>query len=204
MAAGLQGVLAHPRIWRAREGCARSEDCLETGFQALGRLPGGGWPKAALTEVLYAGEGLGELRMLCPALADLTRAGRWVAWVAPPYIPYAPALQRHGLALSRVLWVKGGQPEEELWAAEQLARNPACGAILYWPKQFSLRRMRRLQLAAEVGDTWAVILRPLRERNAATSASLRIGVMSAGDRTRVRIFKCRGRPPATELSLAAW
>ncbi len=204
MAADLQSVLAHPRIWRARDGSLRDENCLATGFQALGRLPGGGWPKAALTEVLYAGEGLGELRLLCPALAELTRMGRWVAWVAPPHIPYAPALQRHGLALSRVLWINSEQPAEGFWAAEQLARTPACGAVLYWPRQFSLRRMRRLQLAAEAGDTWAVILRPLREQNTATAAGLRIGVMSGGDQTRVRVFKCKGRVPDTELSLAAW
>ena len=63
---------------------------------------GGGWPLGAVTEVFVEGYGVGELGLLMPALAALTKEDsatpkKWIAWVAPPFVPYAPALQQHGV-----------------------------------------------------------------------------------------------------------
>src|SRR6478609_5334988 len=91
-AAALAGVLSHPAIWRGAD-CAPEPAALPTGHGALDRaLPGGGWPQGGLTEMLLAQEGIGELRLMLPALARLTHEGRAVVWIAPPHRPYAPAL----------------------------------------------------------------------------------------------------------------
>ena len=67
-----------------------------------GQLPGGGWPDSGLVELLPNESGIGELRLLMPALAKLSREARWIAWIAPPYLPYAPALASAGIvALAR-------------------------------------------------------------------------------------------------------
>ena len=103
----LARLLEHPAIWRGRS-AARAE-VLPTGCAALDAcLPGGGWPRTGLIEILVSRFGVGELYLLFPALAALTRrpAARWCVWVAPPLEPYAPALSAHGAVLERMLVVR--------------------------------------------------------------------------------------------------
>ena len=68
-------------------------------------LPGGGWPATALIEILPQHEGIGELRILGHTLARLSNEGRSLAWIAPPHLPYAPALQAAGIDLARLLFL---------------------------------------------------------------------------------------------------
>jgi protein ImuA len=104
----LARLLEHPAIWRGRS-AARRVDTVPTGYAALDAcLPGGGWPRTGLIEILVPRFGVGELYLLLPALALLTRrpAARWCVWVTPPLEPYAPALTAHGAALERMLVVR--------------------------------------------------------------------------------------------------
>ena len=74
MSASLDKLLANPRVWRGRDqaGCRAG---LSSGYPELDRhLPGGGWPPDSLTEILTAHYGIGELRLLMPALARLSHA----------------------------------------------------------------------------------------------------------------------------------
>jgi hypothetical protein len=66
---------------------------------------------------------------MLPALAALTRAAaaRWCVWVAPPLIPFAPALASGGVVLDRVAVVGGARP---LWAFEQTLGSGVCDAVL--------------------------------------------------------------------------
>lgn len=76
---------------------------LASGFPRLdAELPGGGWPRGALTELLPEGEGIGELDLLLPALAALTAAGQTVVLVAPPHAAHAPAWAAAGIRLDRL------------------------------------------------------------------------------------------------------
>ena len=68
-----------------------------TGFAALdAALPARGWPVGGIAELLVGACGIGETSLLLPALAALTSAGGWVAFVAPPHEPCAPALVNAG------------------------------------------------------------------------------------------------------------
>ena len=68
---------------------------LPTGFAEFDALlPGGGWPVGAITELMPEAQGIGELSLLLPALAQLTRAGRYLLWIAPPCLPYPPEIGR--------------------------------------------------------------------------------------------------------------
>ena len=70
----LEKLLENPRVWRGSSR-AHSQTGLASGYPKLDRcLPGGGWPPAALTEILTAQYGIGELRLLMPALAKLSAA----------------------------------------------------------------------------------------------------------------------------------
>lgn len=192
-------LIDHPHIWRAGENRA-SRKTHSTGFDALDRhLPGGGWPVTGLTEILIEHYGIGELSLLMPALAHLGRdgGGGCIAWISPPFMPYAPALHGQGIDLNRVLIVRGHTGtwgnRDVLWAMEQALRS--CAAVLAWADSVDHVALRRLQLAAEAGRCWAVLFRPLNAWRQRSPATLRMRLMATGDRTRIEILKCRGGRP---------
>jgi hypothetical protein len=189
----LRSVLQHPAIWRGHDLAQVVVPSVATGYTALDHeLPGGGWPTGALTELLHDREGIGELRLVAPALARLSAAGRWVAWVAPPHIPYAPALAAAGVKLSRLLIIGNVSSRDSLWATEQALRSGACGAVLFWPNEIDPRALRRLQLAAEAGGALGLLYRPLRAAEYTSPASLRMALEPQGKELSVRILKRRG------------
>lgn len=169
---------------------------LPTGHASLDAvLPGGGWPLGAVTELLGDACGIGEFSLLLPALVALARGGRHIACIAPPHLPYAPALRQAGLPLERLLLIEPAGAEAArlaLWSAEQLLRCPAIGAVLLWPGAIDERRIRRLQLAAETGGGCGVLYRPAQAACSASPAALRLQLQATADGLRIEIRKSRG------------
>jgi hypothetical protein len=186
----LARLLEHPAIWRGRS-AARTE-VLPTGFAALDEcLPGKGWPRTGLIEILVSRFGIGELYLLLPALAALTRrsAARWCVWIAPPLEPFAPTLAAHGMALERVLVVRADSP---LWSFEQTLGSGASDVAMAWARSPRAREIRRLQLAAERGKTLGVLFRPQRAARESSPATLRIALEPMTQGVRVTFLKSRG------------
>ena len=212
-------LLEHPAIWRGRS-VARTES-LATGFAALdARLPGGGWPRSALIEILVARFGVGELYLLLPVLATLTSGStaRWSAWIAPPLEPYAPALAAHGISLPHVLIVRAdpvhrlrstpkssnrsgrsgvSTSDPTLWAFEQALGSGACDAAMAWLRRPRAQAIRRLQLAAERGRALGVLFRPFSAARESSYASLRIALEPVTGGIRATILKSRGGLPGS-------
>src|SRR5690349_10009593 len=189
----LAEVLRDPRIWRRGTAAPATIDAQPTGIAGLdARLPGGGWPRGALSEILIEQDGLGECSLLLPALAALTQARRRVALVAPPYLPYAPALAGAGIDLAQVVHIDAGAGDTH-WTAEQCLRAGCCGAVLNWLPRADYRQLRRLQLAAETGASLAFVFRPLRAAQQTSPAALRLQVTVSENGSRIDIIKCRGR-----------
>ncbi|MFO7190463.1 MAG: translesion DNA synthesis-associated protein ImuA [Pseudomonadota bacterium] len=192
-AAALAELLARSDIRRATDLARVARPSVPTGFACLDReLPGGGWPGGALTEILPAHEGIGELRLLGPALAALSRKGRHLAWIAPPYLPYAPALDAAGIDLAKLFIVRTRSLTDSLWAAEQCLASAACGAVLLWPQQLKYLELRRLQLAAEGTDALAFLFRPPGAAAEPSPAALRLGLETVDGGLAVRLLKRRG------------
>ena len=190
--AAIAHLLANPAIWRGGE-CAAEPASLPSGFAELdAALPGGGWPRGALTELLVEREGIGEVRLTLPALARLQAEGRSVVWVTPPHRPYAPALAAAGLDLARLVVVRGCTTAEALWAYEQALRAPECGAAFGWLQSQEDRVLRRLQVAAREGRTWGVLWRSPGQRASAAAAPLRLALSPQHARLAVRVVKRRG------------
>lgn len=201
------------QLWRAREregeAGATTAAGLPTGYAALDRcLPGGGWPRQGLIEILSDQRGIGELRLLLPALAALCHeagsamlphdrgSGGWIAWVSPPYRPYAPALAAWGIDVARMLVVQAAAATA--WAMDQALRAEACSAVLGWADPRDPQALRRLQLAAEASRSLAVLYRPLQAGLTPSPAVLRLALLGNGsDGLQVRIVKSRGGRPAT-------
>lgn len=188
----LATVLANPAIWRGGE-CAPEPAAVPSGFAELDAvLPGRGWPSAALTEVVLAREGIGEIRLTLPALVQLQAAGRDIVWIAPPHVPYAPPLAAAGVDLARLLLVRCRTPAEQLWAYEQALRAPECGAAFAWLDAGDDRVLRRLAVAARDGRTWGVLWRRPGQRGSASAAPLRLALAPQDGRLAVKVLKRRG------------
>ena len=204
----LARLLEHPAIWRGRS-AARQEEALATGYDALdASLPGRGWPRTGLIEILVARFGVGELYLLLPLLAALTSrpAARWCVWIAPPLDPYAPALAAQGVNLERVLVVRvpaGDSASRSvanrsvapgpLWAFEQTLGSGASDVALAWAaRDPRAREIRRLQLAAERGKALGVLFRPQRAARQSSSAVLRLAVEPRPTGVQLTLLKSRG------------
>ncbi len=150
MSAALDTLLQNAAVWRGAGSAPAAGAGIASGFSALDEKLGG-WPAGALVELIPQREGIGELSLLLPALAALSRDERWIAFVNPPYIPYAPALAAAGIDLAKIVVVRAAGHADALWAMEQALRSGACGAVLGWPGFVTEPAIRRLQLAAETG-----------------------------------------------------
>jgi len=216
-----QLLAARADLWRGRATPQAAPAGLPSGFATLdAALCGHGWPRAGLSEVLTAHQGAG-LALLLPLLAALGRQPRWLLWVDPPYLPFAPALAARGLDLRHILIVRGGA--DAAWVAEQGLRSASCAAVLAWTGPAAqaadgnrARRqspgkaacwtpaaLRRLQLAAADTDTPVLLLRPPAAAGETSPAALRLTVSARADGLEVSLLKQRGGRPGQRLQLPA-
>lgn len=195
-------VLSRPDVWRGSMQPSASRAGIASGFTTLDEvLPDGGWPTGALTELLCAYSGIGEIALLRPALAALAAADGWIGLIAPPLPPYAPAWAQQGLALERLVVVRADGRDAQ-WAAEQFVAAGSFGAVLAWLPQTDARGLRRLQVAHAGKHGMAAVFRPLARAGEASPAPLRIRLRPAGAHLELDILKRRGGPLQQPVRLA--
>ena len=215
-------------LWRGgyHEGYAE-QDCLSTGFTSLDSLlPGGGWSRQGLIEVVNRRPGVGELQLFLPLMRALIAKGLWVLWVAPPFSPYAPGLAQAGIDLRRVLVVAAQQKQfdgkknpdapvlisegsmtskDALWCMERALQTPHCGLVLAWQGQLAQRTLRRLQLAAVTGKAIGVLFMRNNSEHSPSSMKLEIESLTENDQQYldINILKARGsfKPSSLRLQL---
>jgi cell division inhibitor SulA/protein ImuA len=199
--AGLAEILQRHAIWRGGA-LAQAVATVPSGFTDLdAQLPGAGWPRQGLTELLCDEAGIGELGLILPALAALTATGRRCVWVAPPYVPYAPALAASGIDLVNLLIVRPASRRDALWASEQALRSGSCHALAAWLARPRYADLQRLAVAAESSQAAAFLFRPLAAAGESSPSCLRLALGPAGTDLDVRILKRRGAPAASALRL---
>ena len=200
----LAAVLARGDIWRGDALASLPEASIPSGHAELdAELPGGGWPRGNLTEILVDRSGLGEMALLLPVLAQLSAAGGWLALVAPPWLPHAPAWAMAGVVLERLVIVRAGR--QAAWSVEQLLVSGGFAGVLAWPEAgLDARALRRLQVAAEGRPVFACLWRSTATAGSPSPAPLRVllNPASAAGALSVHILKRRGRPAARPLLLS--
>ncbi len=202
----LIGALQRGDIRRGDAFAVAPAPTFASGFAALdAELPGGGWPRGALTELLAEHEGIGELGLLAPALAALTATGCSVVLVAPPHCAHAPAWAAAGIRLDCLRLVFPRRPRDALWAGVEALRCGGVAATLLWLDGMfrgglPANSLRRLQVAAGEGGGAAFCFRPAQLALAASPAPLRLQLQAAGGQLRVQLLKRRG-PPAGQAIL---
>lgn len=170
-----------PRLWRAASlsttGLAPGQGAsLATGHAELNQqLPGQGWPRGCLTELLVRALGIGEMRLLAPALGLLAQQKKKIIFLAPPHMPYAPALSGLGLSAEAILIIRTQNTADRLWALEQTLRSNAFGALLAWVDEPSRNEsLRRFQLASRTAQGPVFLFRPWSAQNNPSPAPLRL------------------------------
>jgi cell division inhibitor SulA len=165
-------------------------------------LPGGGWQAGTIVELMPTSDGIGELRLLMPTLAQITQSERHVAMIAPPYIPFAPALIRHGLRLEHFWIIRAQTATDILWSAEQTLRCKSFGAVLAWPITIRDREVRRLQLAAEAGNSIGFVYRPPAAALESSPAAVRLRLQATTNgQLNIDVVKCRGARAGMRLAV---
>lgn len=204
-------VLARPDVWRGGHLADSGLPTVPSGFAELdAELPGGGWPRGAVTELLCDKAGYGELSLLLPGLQRLCADDGWLLAVAPPYPLQAAAWAAAGIALARLLVVapdastnKKQAALDALWAAEQSLASDAPAAVLCWSAGADAKAVRRLQVAAASGHGALFLVRPAGAAQQSSAAPLRLQVEAGAEgRLAVRILKRRGPPLSHPLHLA--
>ncbi|NML62446.1 translesion DNA synthesis-associated protein ImuA [Massilia sp. RP-1-19] len=181
----------HPSLWLASQLAHSSARCVDTGHPTLSaQLPGGGWPTGTLNELLLQQAGIGEMRLLRPSLQTVAR--RRIVLLQPPHPPQALALAALGIKPSQLLWVRTSRSADALWAAEQVLRSGSCGALLFWHSHARGEALRRLNLAAQCGETLFFMLRPLAAGQDASPAPLRLSLRPAAGGMEIGFVKRRG------------
>lgn len=186
--------LPHPDLWRASQISQGHGPCLATGHAGLSaELPGQGWPCGALIELLTPRGGIGELRLLQPALASLP-ANRCVVLLQPPHMPNAASWKTWQLDPAQLLWLQPPTVADALWAADQVLKTGSCAALLCWFPQIRDDALRRLHGAAQATDTLFVAVRPLAAAQQPSPAPLRLALQPAPGGLLLRFIKRRGPP----------
>ncbi len=215
LALGRQALLAqpqalHPALWRAHQLGRHREGTCATGFALLdAELPGGGWPHSALTELLLPHTGVGEMRLLAPALAALggqsggqsggqgggqggpgsAHAGsRSILLFDPPALLCGWALAQLGVDARALIVIHGrAGPRQHslvnpdlLWALEQALRSGHAAAVLAWlPARLRAEHLRRLQLAAQAHAGPVFVFSGIEARCKPSPAPLRLSLACA-------------------------
>jgi len=199
----------HPALWLGHQLGRGVESGVPSGFAALdAELPGRGWPRQALTELLLPHPGIGEIRLLSGCLAAIQQAGRPVMLFDPPAALSAWALADLGFDVEQLLVINTRARvvpgSDSLWALEQALKSGQVGAVLAWlAPRLRAERLRRLQLAAHRHDGPAFVLRELAAADRPTASPLRLALRPRGaDAIEARILKRRGPPLAAGLELA--
>lgn len=182
----------NPALWRMRDFGRHSPRGMTTGYPQLdGILPEHGWPRNSLIEVVTSHWGIGELKLLLPLMKSITEQKRYLLWVCPPYIPYAPALVGAGVDINYIIIIK---PEvsckDALWSMEKALQSEACGLVLAWLSWLPNGVVRRLQLAAQNSGSLGVLFRQRNDKN--SPAALRLQLHSSANGVHVQVLKARG------------
>lgn len=168
------------RIWSAKQWQVAQVEAIATEFPVLDQyLPGGGWPVSSVTEILYQQSGIGELRLLLPALARISQQDqRWQLWLNAPLQPCAPSLQQWQIDTERLLIAHARHLNDFCYCIEKSLNSGGCQGVVAWCGKLEKALMRRIQLATERAKAPVFLLRPATFIDHPSIAALRLHLCS--------------------------
>ena len=163
-------------------------------------LPWRGWPIGAMTEIMTDTVGCGELALLLPAMARLTKEKRPILCIGAPHALFVPTLTQVGIDPARVTQINPFSTlkhnKENLWSAEQALKTGLPGMVVLWSPihgHFPPETVRRLHLATLGSETMLIHFRGASCMSQPSPAWLRFGYAADDTHIRLQVLKCRGR-----------
>ena len=196
-------IRTNPYIWSGDDACQERASGIPTGHASLDAiLPSGGWPQNAVIELITPHWGMGELQLLLPLMKSMTRQKRWILWVCPPYIPYAPALVNADIDIDFLMTIGPNiSCQDALWTIEKALQSQGCGLLMTWLNHLPNGVVRRLQLAAASGETSCVLFRNQRGKNSPAALQLQLNHSNRG--IQARVLKARGAHQYRSVNIPA-
>ncbi|MEH6582751.1 MAG: translesion DNA synthesis-associated protein ImuA [Halioglobus sp.] len=180
---------------------AHATDGLPTGYDNLdAALFQHGWPQGNTIELLSDIGTPAAMGLFLPAMEALSEQGRWQAFIAPPYTPYAPLLAARGIDTRQILLIHPRSREDLLWSTEQALRSTTCSTVFSWlgASEYRYSELRKLQLAATGSDALAILFRPTQAAKNHAPATLRLQMLA---HRKIHILKQRGGHQGIEVVL---
>jgi protein ImuA len=145
-------------------------------------LPEAGWPRGGVVEIIVPDLMADATDLLLPALRRLSRQGRTIALVTPPFVARASVFADPEINASHLLQVNPHRGRSTLWTVESLLETGACSAVLAWPGCDTELMGKRLQKAAEQGKGLCVLFRyqSLAVRRSGIEQRLRVELTEGG------------------------
>jgi protein ImuA len=139
-----------------------------SGLPALDDALGGGFALGAVHELVAASEGAPAVSL---ALWTATQAAgrnqspsgsvgrtRWIFYIDTQHELYPPAVAQLGVPLGRLMVVRASRTTDALWVCEQALRCQAVAAVVLPLRTIDAYASRRLQLAAEAGQSLGLLI----------------------------------------------
>lgn len=150
-------TLHHLNAWE-QPSVAGSSLLTKTGIAVLDdMLPGGGWPKSGLVEIILPDAYCDALSLLMPALIRLSQQGRWIAMVNPVYPARAGLFTEAAVNHDRILQVNPHPGRSALWTAESMLYSGDCCVVMAWPNCRTELMGKRLQKSAAHGKALGIL-----------------------------------------------
>ncbi len=116
-----------------------------------GILPWSGLPRAAVHQI--TGERGAALGFTVALLARFAINHKPVLWCFRHFSPYAPGLHSLGFDPNHIIAIRPSQKTQVLWVLEEALRTHSLSVVIGEITNISLINSRRLQLAAQAGNT---------------------------------------------------
>ncbi|UOD49387.1 translesion DNA synthesis-associated protein ImuA [Orrella daihaiensis] len=189
-------------VWRASEqAIAAVRTCSSTHSELDTWLPGGGWPRGSLIEILTDAPGSGEIALIAPSLAALPTQ-RPIVLLKPPAVPNVLAWQQWQISSHRLWWLHPKTLPDAWWSAETVLRGHGFAALMAWLDPIDEKALRRLHACVQETDTLMFLFRPKRAAQQFSPSPLRLMLTPSTARTMsIEIIKCKGSKPGVPIVL---
>ena len=163
-------------IWRLGDETTKNRDVYRSGLKKLDNfLPGGGWPRIGLIEIIVKHYGLGELQILMPLMRNLTTHDKLLLWICPPYKICTSTLIKAGIDIEKLLIINSEvRTKDALWAAEQALQTQEFGIVLLWRNDVTRSALHRLLLATKNNKTLGVLFKRKKTEDSQSSMVLKL------------------------------
>ena len=155
-------------------------------------LPGGGWPKSGLIEIILPDAYSDAMSVLMPALARISQQRRWIALVNPTWPARSQLFTESAVRHERVLQVNPHPGRSALWTAESLLHAGECSVVMAWPNCRTELMGKRLEKAAARGKALGILFSYAGLQAQPSGVALRIRLESGREGNAVYLLDGRG------------